>query len=227
MSTPDSFLIAPNQAADGSMTVRHGPLASSHLMTAEAPVSAAYVSRPQARSPLNAPGRLIANPTSVTASPNYGGTSLGLVKGVALSRASGSTPVYSEGRGNLTDVLKPSERWILAAGLRGWDDDALRLLAPDYQSEGAVTRHRVLTFPQSSKTGASALTRALTLLYVPDDVTRVPAIVMPLAVPDLDAGVEILLQRNAEMVLPVIFECLEGSNGVTLSQGMLPDLTLP
>lgn len=185
-----------------------------------------FTSMPKARGILHATGRVVVNPTNLSAAYPYGGVEVGLTRGAVLRNLSTGLVVFSEGFGGITDVLEPDDHWVFVCQLRGANDNALRVFFPDHQSEGATTRHRVLTMPNSSYAGASALGRAVVLLFVPDDLVNVPALLIHTAIPDFDDSAEILLQRREEYSIPVAFQCLRGSTGKCWQTGRLPDLTL-
>lgn len=203
----------------------HGLPTLSITVTVEPQPAEAFTSLPRARDIVRATGRVIVNPTSLTEYP-YGGTDIGLSRGMVLRFPNQGAPVFSEGLGGVTDYLEPDDYAILSFFVRGRSDEAARLFFSDNQSAGSVSGHRKLTWPQSSVAGASALSRAVSILFVPDDIHHVPALLCYNAIPDLDSGAEIMFQREEEYGLPVAFHLLRSSAGKVFELGMLSDLSL-
>lgn len=173
---------------------------------------------------IRAPGRLVVNPTDLTTSYPYGGTEVGLTKTVAVKPLGDPYRVMSEGRGEITDYLEGDTRWVVGFYLRGFDDDALLLLHPDFAEVGEITGHTSFRVPARGVPGASALPRARKLLYVPDDPINVPAVAIFRGIPDFDNGAEISFQRKQEFGMAMAVECLRDSANRILEIGRLADM---
>lgn len=175
---------------------------------------------------LRVPGRLVVGPTDLGVAFPYGGTQVGFTRRVVVQPLGAGFRVESEALGDATDVLEAPTRHVMACFVRGWDDDALRLLFPDQYDAGARSGHAVVTVPNRARPGASALGRAVRLLYVPDDVIAAPALLIDRAVPDWSPGAELAFQRGTELGIPLAVECVRSTSGRILSIGRLADLTL-
>ena len=189
---------------------------------------------------LRAPGRLIVNPTTAFATTTfpYGGTEIGKTNVVALVPQGSMFRVEYEGLGEAGDILEANIQWKMVCFVRGWDDDAVALLRPEGYTVGAVTQHAVFSDPPETGLrlngstwsgsdgipGSSALDRAVTLAYVPDDPEHVPGMIMYRGVPDWHDGVEIAFQRRSELGLPMMFECFRNDNNRMIKIGMIADL---
>lgn len=171
-------------------------------------------------------GRLVVGPTDLTAAYPYGGTEVGRTKLVVIQSFGEQYRIEGEALGRATDILEADKRWTFSCFLRGWDDDAVDLLMSDGDAVGGVSSHQVWNAPGSTTPGASALTRAKILIYVPDDLLHNPAVLVFSAVPQWTPGAELALQRGAEFGIPLSAECFEDTNGNTLSIGRLADLSL-
>lgn len=175
---------------------------------------------------LRAPGRLVASPVDLGKVYPYGGTELGLVRSVVVQPIGEAFRVESELLGDATDVLESELRFVFSCMLRGWDDDALATLFPDFYSIGGTSSRALFSAPGNAKPGASALSRSVSLLYAPLDVVNVPAVLVHNGVPDWQAGAELAFQRGTELVLPLAVECVRSVTGRTLQIGRLADLSL-
>lgn len=183
---------------------------------------------------LRAPGRIILNPTQDLHGGTfpYGGTEIGRASVCRLTPAGKPFAVNCEATGAPSHMLESDTRYVFACFLHGFDPDVVRLLVHGSQTEGANTRHPLLTIPGTRTPGQTLMDRAATLLYVPDDavdnpaVARNPALILYRAVPRWDEGAEVALQRSEELGMPIAFDCLRSDNGVTARMGKLPDLTL-
>lgn len=174
------------------------------------------------------PGRLVVDPTSLSGSYPYGGTEVGLSTQATLSVLSDEPfRVWSEGLGEVTDVLEPNKRFAFSCLLRGWDHDAIELLFPRNYAAGAVSpNHALYQEPGTRTPGQSASGRAVVLLFVPDDLLHGKAVLCYSAIPEWTSGAEFVFQRSGELLLPVVADCLRNSSGLTLEVGTFGDLTL-
>lgn len=175
---------------------------------------------------IRAPGRLVVNPTTNLASGSfpYGGTAIGHASRITLLPQGKAFPVWYEMLGEIGDILEADHRWTFACFLRGWDDDALEHLFGSNYNRGAATQRAVFTVPARHTVGASALERGVRLAFVPDDAENVPALIIYRAVATFSDVAELLLQRNAELGLPLTFHCIRDDEGRILEMGRVHDL---
>lgn len=176
---------------------------------------------------IRSPGRVILGPTNLASPPNYGGTEIGLTRLCVLQPiGSQGFTVRSESLGEPTDILEGSNEFVFSCLCRGMDDDAMALLFPDRYSVGSVSKHAVFSVPGANVPGASALSRAVKLLYVPDDVVNVPSLLIYRGVPDFAEGAEVAFDRREELGFPIAIHCLRDANNLTLKIGRIVDLSL-
>jgi len=173
---------------------------------------------------IRAPGKLVVNPTDLTTAYPYGGTEVGLTKTVVVKPQGNSYLVSSEGRGEISDFLEADNRWVVGFYLRGFDDDALLLLHPDFAEVGEVTGHTSFRVPARAVPGASALPRARKLLYVPDDPINTPALLVYRGIPDFENNSDISFQRKSEFGMAMAVECLRDEQNRILEIGRLADM---
>jgi len=175
---------------------------------------------------VRASGKLVVGPTNLSAAFPYGGTQVGRSKLVVVQSFGEPYRIEGEGIGRATDVLEPEKRHMFSCILRGWDDDAVDLLLNDGDTVGGTSGHAVYSVPGSATPGRSALSRAIMILYVPDDLVHVPAVLVYAGIPYLSPGAEMAFQSRAELGVPLVAECFRDGNGNTLSIGRLADLSL-
>jgi len=175
---------------------------------------------------IRASGKLVINPTNLSLPFPYGGTQIGYTKSLAVRSLGQTALVQSEGLGQVSDYLQANHRWVMACMIRGWDDDALALLQPDHYSVGAVTRHALMTVPGQAIPGVSQFDQAKTVLFAPDDVINVPAVIAYRAIADIQDGEALSWQRTQELGMPMAFELLQGATGKILQIGRLADLSV-
>lgn len=176
---------------------------------------------------LRAPGRLVVSPSDLTLSYPYGGTEVGKTRLVALTRIATPFRVPCEGLGGeSSDILEPPAQFVFSCFVRGWDDDAVERFFANNFVQGATTGHSLLREPGLRVGGASALGRAVSLLYVPDDPVHAPACLVYRGVPDWTDGAELAWQRQEELGIPLAVECMRNGVDKIVEVGRLADLTL-
>jgi hypothetical protein len=187
---------------------------------------------------IRSPGRIVLDPTTAFASTAYpyGGVEVG--KTMMCAWKSEGTPfrVESEALGEATDILESGNRYSFACLIRGWDDDAIRMIwalgsktvgtASGGYEQGATTQHSVFFAPGLQLPGESAIPRSVILVFVPDDTVHVPAVLIYNGIPDWDDDPEFMLQRGEELTIPFKVDCLRNSSGKTLRAGRIEDLIL-
>lgn len=175
---------------------------------------------------IRGPGRLVVAPTDLNIAYPFGGKEVGRTKLVVIQFLGQSYKLKQEGRGEITEVLEADKRFAFSCFLRGFDDDAVRQLWEDNYVLGAVTGHAVYQEPGAAMPGKTALDRARKLLFVPDDLVNVPALIMYRAVPDWADSASVAFSKTEELGLPFSAECLRDASDRILKIGRLADLTL-
>lgn len=175
---------------------------------------------------LRVPGRVVVNPTRFDREFPFEGVQIGLVRQFAVVSVGSPTLVPFEGLGAPGDVIEPPESYVAAFNLRGWDDDAVRVLFANRESEGARTRHRALSIPGAGVPGASALARAVSILYVPDNPVDAPAAFIRRGVPFWTEGAAMQFARGEEFEVPLVVQCFRDAAGRVVDFGRLADLSI-
>lgn len=176
---------------------------------------------------LRAPGRLVVNPTDLNVDFPHGGVEVGKTRLVVLTTFNTSVRIECEGLGNEpSDILERTSRYVFSCFIRAWDDDAIERFFSSNFVQGGVSGHSLLREPGTRVAGASALGRAVRLLYVPDDPISNPAVMIYRGVPDWSENAELAFQRQEELGLPITIECVRGGSGKILEVGRLADVSL-
>lgn len=172
------------------------------------------------------PGRVVINPTDLQAEYPYGGIEVGRTNLHVILPLGEQFLVRDEGLGEIVDVLEGNLEYVFTCFMRGWDDDAVRLIHSGQYQRGETTQRALFNEPGGTTPGVSALSRAVTFLLVPDDPVRTPGLIIYRGVPDWASGAEIAFQRNEDLGLAISLQCVRDTAGRTLSIGYLPDFTI-
>lgn len=175
---------------------------------------------------IRAPGRVVADPTDLTIAYPYGGTEVGFTKTCVLQPLSTTFKVRAESLAETTDVTEPGNEYAFACIARGSDDDAWAKFFADNHSVGSVSGHAMFKVPGGNEPGSSALPRSVILLFVPDDLIHVPAILVYRGIPEFPEGAEIPFQRVEEFGLPISVHCVRDTNNLILAVARFSDLSL-
>lgn len=179
---------------------------------------------PNVRDILRVPGKLCINPTNLTAAFPHGGTALGIVHDVAIRLEQPCQYITAEEYGN-----QKIEGVIVTSGcslgfiLRGWDNDCLNRLFPN-TFLGGVTGKRYIVDPGTIRPGERLTSRAVVLLFSPDDPNRHPMFEMFSAVPAVDETREIQMRMDEDFGIPVIFHGLRSVGDALYKFGFAHDL---
>ena len=178
---------------------------------------------------IRAPGRLIVNPTGpfVDGTDPYGGTEIGRAREVAILPIGGGYRVECEGLGEASDVLEGSNRVVVAFFLRGWDDDGIETLMAGGYAAGANTAHARWNMPGTRSPGQSAIGRAVSLLFAPDNPDVAPGFIVYRGIPTIQDSSELTFMRSEELGLPIAVECLRDASDRIIEVGRLDDLPTP
>lgn len=168
---------------------------------------------------IRAPARLVAGPGDFTADFPHGGTALGLVRDVRVTREEPSRKIITAGEygGAVAEIVRGDGHWRLTFALRGFDPDAMTLLL-ETSTLGASGAPRII-----EPTTAGLTYNEIALLVTPLDPTS-PAVYIPRAIPVYADEVEIGYGDLTEWEL--LLSCWAGrdSNGQSIRIGRLGDL---
>lgn len=139
----------------------------------------------------------------------YGGTALGWSMDVMCRVHAGEFPILAAEWGGVpVEVLKGGEWWSMACIFRAWDPDAIETTFPNTRT-GAKTADPVVQLSHAPSGGTRAgqrlSTRAVKLVFTPDDLYRVPAWCAYRAVPVFQRDVDLVWDRARELAPLVTF----------------------
>ena len=83
------------------------------------------------------------------------------------------------------------------------------------------------TAPGSHGPGASALGRAIMLLFAPDDYPNVPGVIVFHAIPQISPGVEVEWGKAVETIIPFAARAFQNSAGNAVQIAFVRDMTFP
>ena len=175
---------------------------------------------------LRVPGRLIVSPTDFLAASPYGGTILGMVRGVEVRMDIRSNLVTAEEWGGVTtEVVYAGETVVLAAILREWDSDAVASVFP-YAASGAATGRRVASQTVDAGTRAGTRRTAAGIVFAPLAADAHPWVYFPAAIPLLDQSVRFGLGLDQEAGFGAVWHAVPDDSGRVYQIGFRPDLTV-
>jgi len=186
------------------------------------------VATPNVRDLLFIPGRLSVNPSNLNTAYPYGGTALGVTRGLAIKLNSVYDPeaVVSaeEFGGETTDFVHQAEGAILSCVLSSWDAEALNRIFPN-TAAGSVTQKRQVSAPGSVRAGSRASSRSVVLVFTPDSPDHHPMFILRRALPALNTAAEINLRMDREAGVAAVFVGIRDSQGRLYDFGMRHDLS--
>ena len=182
---------------------------------------------PTIRRVLHLPGVLIKDPTDLSAAAPYGGTYLGVVRGMFFRPGAEHYAVKAEEWGRATvEVVYCGSSPIFGATLREFDNDAVSAIFLD-TAAGVPSGDRVISIRADyGRAGTLASTQEMKLLFVPLAPLRQPSILIRSALPVIATETEIALRMGEEVGVPVLFHAIPDSSNQVAVIGKLGDLTL-
>lgn len=181
------------------------------------------------RNVIRAPGKLIKDPTNLSAADPYGGTELGVVRNLVFRPGHETEESLGEEFGRVVAATLVAERAVFACVLRSWDND---MLAAVFPNTAAPTKGRFrLVHGRASggsfnRAGYALDSLAFKLLFVPFAVEEHPALIMYNAVPMVDESAEIQMSIGAEYGLALMFKATPDATGRDYTDGSLSDLAV-
>jgi len=183
------------------------------------------------RAALRNPGRLIKDPTDLSAVFPYGGTELGLVHRVRWRDGLRAREVTAEEWGGIAvEYIVTRTSCGLVAVLRGWDDDALSAVFPGVASGSGSGRavYSQDSSVEAQRAGARLSDRAHVLLFAPLATAEHPAVLIynAVPVPSVVDTEDVQLSLDAEMDRAVAWRGIPDVSKRTFDVALLEDLSL-
>lgn len=156
------------------------------------------------------PGKLVKDPTDLTAAYPYGGTELGLVGREELRFRATHAPLTAEEWGEqVYEVIHGGTSLVFACELRGFDQDLVATVFPDTADGSKIitdTREKIIRFrATTSQAGSKLGDSSFALLFVPDDTKTKPGVLLYDAVPVIAEEAVIGLDPEREVTISVLF----------------------
>lgn len=185
---------------------------------------------PEVLEALRVPGQLIVGPTLTTGGIPFGGTRLGLVRNVVLRMKEGRVEITAEELGvEVVDYVLTGADYQIAFALRGWDADAWSTVFPN-TTLGALGGQTGVVAPGPVEPGRLGSSRAVKLLFAPDDTARHPAVYFPAAIPLAAETQEVALSKAkpSEYLIMAAFRATRDGHGTGRQAQiqLIEDLTL-
>jgi len=171
------------------------------------------------------PGRLAINPTNLSTGFPHGGTAIGVCNKIRFIISQSNPKVRAEEFGGqaVEAVFIPSDI-VLACNIRSKDNDAIETLFSSTAT--GASGNRVISWPGSTRAGMLQSSRAVSLIFTPENTLEHPAIIIYNALPLVSIASEMRLSILQESVFPAIFLGLRDGTSRVAQMGILGDLTL-
>ena len=183
---------------------------------------------PDVRRALKVSGRICWDPTSLSGTYPFGGTALGLVRGVALRVRETNHVIRAEEFGGVAvDAIYAGEEYVLAAVLSSWDVDAVAQSFLDHAT-GATTARPVIqsrVATDAVRSGALVSDRAGILYFAPDSDQH-PGVLFRKALPMRQESAEWAFNLASEFGIPHIWLAVPDDDGEIAYVGLRQDLAL-
>lgn len=160
-------------------------------------------------------GRLVINPTDLTAAYPFGGTELGFIQDTFVEPTQVTVPVRAEEWGNVVvDTIDGGRGYILGANVRGGDDDAMSTFFPKTVVGSATGRRNIReTTTGAPRAGSLGSARTVDLVFAPDDLRNHRMVQIPRAIPLIDESASLAHQLSTEQIIGVLFMAIPDATG--------------
>lgn len=152
-------------------------------------------------------GKLIANPTSLVASSNYGGTVLGEIAYIEFRFNKRNYTKTAEEKGGATwGITDLGDSAVVGGVMRGDDVDAISTIFPNTVAGRSQGRGIMGQTNGTIRTGADLSERSVKLLFAPTDSEHGIHVILYRAMPVIRAAAAIGLYLGRERGIPFAFE---------------------
>lgn len=171
-------------------------------------------------------GRLIKDPTNLSAASPYGGTVLGAVAGQKFITGLRHGVIVNEHQGGATnDVVYSGESVVIECVLRGWDADAIAAVNPNTSASGSTIDYLVAGAGKN-RPGYTMGNQSMALLFEPDDTANNRMILFRKCVALPKAAMELQMKLKVEAVIAAVFYAVPDSTGRCAHVGLKANLTI-
>ena len=177
------------------------------------------------------PGRLVKDPTDLTAAFPYGGTELGFVhKEVLRFNAEHHGMTAEEWGPQVYEVIDAGSSLVLGVEVRGFDIDMISAIFPDTAAGSKIhsdtAERSIQGRPTSVRAGMKLGDRSFALLFVPDDVKSKPGVLIYDAIPVIAEDATMAFDAETEATFNAVFYSRPDASDRTWDIAYLKDMTL-
>ncbi len=182
---------------------------------------------PATKNMLRIPGTIVKDPTNLSAAYPYGGTILGLVHQIVFKPMAKSHAQTAEEWGEqVVEVFYGGTSVILAATLRGMDDDAYAAVWPDTETGSPSGEKKVTILTTAGRAGSKLSALSMKILFVPESAIRHRAVLIRDAIPIVAEDASLAFASSEEIALSVAFLARPDSSDRVAEIGYIKDMTL-
>lgn len=183
---------------------------------------------PNVRNILRIPGRLVKDPTDLTAAYPHGGTELGIVRDLRWSPGIKTERLSPEEFKTPVAALITDEEPVMACTLRTWDNDLLAAIFPNIQTsqDGDVGLLGKVAGSSHNRPGYDLGNKGFKLLFSPQAVDHHPHLLFYRAVPLFDDTVDLQLSIAEEFGMSLMFVGMPDAQGRTYAKDLRDNLSL-
>lgn len=180
---------------------------------------------------LRVPGRLVKDPTDITADFPHGGTELGLTRDAEMRFGIRTALVTAEEWGQqAVESIYAGESAVFAAVLREWDNDAIALMFPNTGTGPTSEANKTILGRVSgagvNRAGYLLSTQSAVILFSPLAVDRHPMVIIRKAIPMVEETSMLSLSLAEELGIGVVWQAIPNATGQVYDIGRREDLTL-
>lgn len=183
---------------------------------------------PNTRNILKIPGRLVKDPTDLTAAYPHGGTELGIARDCRWSPGIKAEKIVPEEYKTPIAAIVTDEEAVMALVLRTQDKDMIQAAFPNTQlsADNDAGILGKVAGSGHNRAGFDLATKGFKLLFSPQAVDRHPHVLFYNAVPLLDETVELQLSIAEEFGIPLMFLAMPDARGWTYAADLRDNITL-
>jgi hypothetical protein len=172
-------------------------------------------------------GRLAYGCTNLATAWPHGGTGLGLVGQVFVFPQRRWLPLQAEETNSAAEVLWLGGDVVVSFTLEGWDEAAVAVINPNYETSGGTTvvsweTHAATTYPPGSPLAALS-----NVVFTPWDTTNGKGFIIYSAVAVPDVNAELALGANRFLEIPAVMVALPNSSNELGRMGKFSTLSAP
>lgn len=175
---------------------------------------------------IHVPGRLIKDPTDLTAPPLFGGTALGIVSEVIWKPNLRRREIRGEEHGGeIMDHIQAGQSPMLGCFVRGFDKNMWPLIFEDVTISTKTGKPQV-DYPGVTRAGTLASDNSFKLLYAPENTEDWPGILLYNTYALVEETAQIRLSWKDEFGIAVIFQGIRDATERISQMRLLEDMVL-